>query len=698
MAVGTTGTGLDELLDIIETDPGLQSAAGLTPSELAEGAAAADALANLLVEALAATDAGVDWNFSSADMRAVNAYLQDNHGSEWATLYGVEGSDESGFRLVGSEGASTSYTTDGIYYRSAIDFYLDGFLMLGNDIEEERVTDWAGRTRQPVHELALWLAAVVQDDIAEGRFGGGPLDPVTPGDLTGTGLDQLTNAILYDEDLLANEKITELKVEVGAYAANEMNHLLLTSIAETGSADDGAIQDAEIYDINAHIQSNFGERFLELHGDHAPQRGEETGYHIVYQFSSTENLFGLNAIISIGHGIYSLGFDIIDGRLVDEASDRSYSVGWVATYLNRLLSEEDFESISALDTTSSDPTPIAPPPPPADEPEPVVPAPPPADALVFDGLTPTSGQDEDNAVGLAAGATSATLSGNTWGTQALDEAVEITADTVARFEIAILDLGEIQGIGFDDDAGWSLDDPFQALFKLAGTQDGAASVDESLEDTVAVGDGFVEVEIGLGAFAGDDLSHVHLINDQDGPGTAEMTIANLVVEGGDASPPPPADAVVFDALTPTSGQDEDTLVEVSDDGTTATLTDNTWVTQELDTAVEITADTVARFEVAIGDRGEIHGIGFDDDAGWSMDDPFQALFKLAGTDDAMSVDDSLDGVVAVGDGFVEVQIALGAFAGNDLSHVHLINDHDDGISSQMTISELVIGDADTLVG
>ena len=324
------------------------------------------------------------------------------------------------------------------------------------------------------------------------------------------------------------------------------------------------------------------------------------------------------------------------------------------------------------------------------------PPPPPSGAVVFDALTPTSGQDEDTLVEVSDDGTTATLSGNTWVTQALPTALTIAADTVARFEIAILDLGEIQGIGFDDDAGWSLGDPFQALFKLAGTDD-ASSVDDSLAGVVDVGDGFVEVEIGLGGFAGNELSHVHLINDQDGPGSAGMTIRNLVVEGGDTSPPPPADAVVFDALTPTSGQDEDTLVEVSDDGTTATLTDNTWVTQALDEAVEITADTVARFEIAILDLGEIQGIGFDDDAGWSLDDPFQALFKLAGTDDASSVDDSLDGVVAVGDGFVEVTIALGGFAGNDLSHVHLINDHDDGISSQMTISELVIGDADLLI-
>ena len=164
-------------------------------------------------------------------------------------------------------------------------------------------------------------------------------------------------------------------------------------------------------------------------------------------------------------------------------------------------------------------------------------------------------------------------------------------------------------------------------------------------------------------------------------------------------PPPPSDAVVFDALTPTSGQDEDTAVALADDGTIATLSGNTWVTQALPTALAITADTVARFQMAIDDLGEIQGIGFDDDAGWSLGDPFQALFKLAGfQDDALSVDESLEDTVALGDGFVEVTIALDAFAGEMLSHVHLINDQDDGISSQMSLGELVIGDADTLVG
>ena len=103
---GTTGTGLDRLVDLILTDPGLRE--NVDAAEIAAAAAAADAMNHLIVAAITQTGLANDGRLNTADLYDLNAWIQTWHGAEWVTLHGDdEATAETGFHLVQNDGAST---------------------------------------------------------------------------------------------------------------------------------------------------------------------------------------------------------------------------------------------------------------------------------------------------------------------------------------------------------------------------------------------------------------------------------------------------------------------------------------------------------------------------------------------------------------------------------------------------------------
>ncbi len=102
---GTSKSGLDRLVDIIYADPGLYR--NVPAQEIAKGAANADAMNGLIVEAIKATGVANDHMLNAADLRDVNAYLRANYAAKWVTLHGDdEDSAETGFHLVQNDGAT----------------------------------------------------------------------------------------------------------------------------------------------------------------------------------------------------------------------------------------------------------------------------------------------------------------------------------------------------------------------------------------------------------------------------------------------------------------------------------------------------------------------------------------------------------------------------------------------------------------
>ena len=120
-----------------------------------------------------------------------------------------------------------------------------------------------------------------------------------------------------------------------------------------------------------------------------------------------------------------------------------------------------------------------------------------------------------------------------------------------------------------------------------------------------------------------------------------------------------------------SRQDRGGTAEVEDGGATLRLTGNTWKSVTLDPATlgTVTPNTVLTFDFAGPVEGEVHGIGFDTNAGLSED----RTFALHGTQD-WGLRDFADRTP--GAGTVSYRIPVGEFFTGEFDRLVFANDHD----------------------
>ena len=331
-AEGTTGTGLDGLVEIIVADPVLNRR--IATNEITAGATAADKMNRIIVAAIKATGLANDGSINTADVRDLNAYIQENHYNEWVELHGDdEGDEETGFHLVQNDGAITR-----LYGNNAVNTVADGIYHLGFDIVGERLLNEDGNANARVETVAWWLNDLLADDFAAGTLSNPDVDPYAKA-TTGTGLDSLVELIAADQGL--NLKIATSEITAGATAADEMNQLIIEAIKATGAANDGEIDRYDLEDVNAWLQTNHYDRWVELHGD--DEVDEETGFHLVQNDGAITRLFASNAVNTVADGIFHVGFNIEAGRFLNEDGDRNVRVEKAAYWLNDIL-EEDLQS------------------------------------------------------------------------------------------------------------------------------------------------------------------------------------------------------------------------------------------------------------------------------------------------------------------------------------------------------------------
>ncbi len=344
----TTGTGLDALVETITGDEGLNRK--VASSEIGDGARAADGMNALIVEAVVATGVANNGMINAADIRDLNAYLQDNHGELWVELHGddetEENGGETGFHLVQNDGA-TSRLFGGL---NAVDTVADGLYHMAFDIENGRFLNEDGNKNASVEKVAFWLGELLEEDLADGSLSNDAVDPYAVAS-TGTGLDALVEIITSDEGL--NRKVASSEIGEGAGAADAMNDIVVQTIKATGAAEDGVLDAADVRDLNAAIQRDYGDLWIALHGDDEDgDASEETGFHLVQNDGASSRLFGgLNAVDTVADGIYHLGFDIENGRFLNEDGDRNASVEKVAFWLSELL-EDDLANGTLVDPGS----------------------------------------------------------------------------------------------------------------------------------------------------------------------------------------------------------------------------------------------------------------------------------------------------------------------------------------------------------
>ncbi len=306
---GTTGTGLDQFVNYIFADNGL---AGATDGrDIAKGAAAANSLNQLILEAATATGAAADGKFTVEEVVAMNQYIRANHLTEWTTLHGDdEGGAETGFHLVQNDGSTTQYRGQNL-----VNTVADGVYHLGFEIQGNNFLNEDGDANATLQQMSEWLTQFYTDHST-----------------TGTGLDRVPDLIMADKGL--DCRISDADIAAGADAANGINHLIVDAIAATGAAADNEISAADLTAMNAYIRGDAARlaQFVELHGD--DEGGAETGFHLVQNDGASTKYFGQNLVNTVADGMYHFGFEIENGRFVNEDGDANATLDDVADWMN----------------------------------------------------------------------------------------------------------------------------------------------------------------------------------------------------------------------------------------------------------------------------------------------------------------------------------------------------------------------------
>ena len=305
---GTTGTGLDQFVEFIFADNGL---AGATDGrDIKGGAAAANSMNQIILEAASATGAAADGKFTVDEVVAMNQYIRANRLAEWTALHGDdENGSETGFHLVQNDGATGKYRGDNL-----ADTVADGVYHLGFEIRDGRFLNEDGDANASVQQVAEWLTQFYTDHST-----------------TNSGLDRITNLIMADAGLDA--KIPDADIAGGADAANGLNQMIIDALATTGGAGDGDISAADVAAVNAYIRADAGRlaQFTALHGD--DENGSETGFHLVQNDGANTKFFGQNLVNTVADGLYHIGFEIENGRLLNEDGDANATLDDVADWL-----------------------------------------------------------------------------------------------------------------------------------------------------------------------------------------------------------------------------------------------------------------------------------------------------------------------------------------------------------------------------
>jgi Ca2+-binding RTX toxin-like protein len=146
-----TGTGLDELVDVVKNDTGLSHCTNA--GDINEGAAAANEMNKILIEAIENQGLADDNLISVQDILAINSYIRDNYLDEWTALHGDDEDDEeTGFHLVQNDGAREKYRGDNF-----INTVIDGIYHLGFAINGDYILNEDGDQNANLGDLATWL-------------------------------------------------------------------------------------------------------------------------------------------------------------------------------------------------------------------------------------------------------------------------------------------------------------------------------------------------------------------------------------------------------------------------------------------------------------------------------------------------------------------------------------------------------------
>lgn len=149
--VGTTGTGLDKLIQMIGEDDGLRN--NISALQIRGGAAAADKINHIIVDAIQATGALDDGHLTVAETYELSDWIHANRKAEFIAAHGDdENGIETGFHLVQGDGGA-SY----LLGEEAVNTVMDGIYHIGFDTTGDRFVNEDGNANARVETVTYWL-------------------------------------------------------------------------------------------------------------------------------------------------------------------------------------------------------------------------------------------------------------------------------------------------------------------------------------------------------------------------------------------------------------------------------------------------------------------------------------------------------------------------------------------------------------
>lgn len=149
--VGTTGTGLDKLIQIIGEDDGLRN--NISALQIRGGAAAADKINHIIIDAIQATGALDDGHLTVAETYGLSDWIHANRRVEFIAAHGDdEGGEETGFHLVQGDGGA-SY----LLGEEAVNTVMDGIYHIGFETTGDRFVNEDGNANARVETVTYWL-------------------------------------------------------------------------------------------------------------------------------------------------------------------------------------------------------------------------------------------------------------------------------------------------------------------------------------------------------------------------------------------------------------------------------------------------------------------------------------------------------------------------------------------------------------
>ncbi len=169
---GTTGTGLDQLVEITLNDPAWPTRIKyglITKADVEAGAAAADGLNHLIVDGIKETGIAKDGVLDGADMRPLNSYIRTNEYNAFLKFHGNdEGNTETGFHRVQGDGGASK-----LYGKDAIDTVADEIYHLGFTINGKTLENEDGDANQSINVVAKYMNNLLAGDLADGSLANG---------------------------------------------------------------------------------------------------------------------------------------------------------------------------------------------------------------------------------------------------------------------------------------------------------------------------------------------------------------------------------------------------------------------------------------------------------------------------------------------------------------------------------------------